>query len=37
VIPWFNGSFKLTMDDQEKTEVLVSRYNVKDLKRYFDL
>lgn len=37
VIPWFNGSFKLTMDDREKTEVLVSRYNVKDLKQYFDL
>jgi DNA-binding LytR/AlgR family response regulator len=37
VIPWFNGSYKLTMDDKEKTEVLVSRYNVKDLKQYFDL
>lgn len=37
VIPWFNGSYKLVMDDKEKTEVLVSRYNVKDLKQYFDL
>jgi len=37
VTPWFNGSFKLTMDDREKTEALVSRYNVKDLKQYFDL
>ncbi len=37
VIPWFNGSYKLTMDDKEKTEVMVSRYNVKDLKQYFDL
>jgi DNA-binding LytR/AlgR family response regulator len=37
VIPWFNGSVKLTMDDKERTEVLVSRYNVKDLKLYFDL
>ncbi len=37
IIPWFNGSFKLTMNDREKTEVLVSRYNVKDLKHYFDL
>jgi len=37
VIPWFNGSYKLAMDDKEKTEVLVSRYNVKDLKQYFDL
>lgn len=35
--PWFNGSFKLTMNDKEKTEALVSRYNVKDLKQYFDL
>ncbi len=37
VIPWFNGSYKLAMADKEKTEVLVSRYNVKDLKQYFDL
>jgi two-component system response regulator LytT len=37
VIPWFNGSYKLTMDDRDRTEVMVSRYNVKDLKRYFDL
>lgn len=37
VIPWFNGSVKLTLDDKDKTEVLVSRYNVKDLKQYFDL
>ncbi len=37
IIPWFNGSFKLVMDDREKTEVPVSRQNVKDLKRYFDL
>jgi len=37
VIPWFNGSYKLIMDDRERTEVPVSRYNVKDLKRHFDL
>ena len=37
VVPWFHGSFKLIMDDREKTEVPVSRYNVKDLKRYFDI
>lgn len=37
VIPWFNGSYKLIMDDRERSEVPVSRYNVKDLKRYFDL
>lgn len=37
VIPWFNGSYKLVMGDKERTEVPVSRYNVSDLKRYFDL
>ena len=37
VIPWFNGSFKLIMDDKERTEIPVSRYNVNDLKRHFDL
>lgn len=37
VIPWFNGSYKLIMDDRERSEVPVSRYNVKDLKRHFDL
>ena len=37
VIPWFNGSYKLIMDDSERSEVPVSRYNVKDLKRFFDL
>jgi len=37
VVPWFNGSYKLIMDDCERSEVPVSRYNVKDIKRYFDL
>lgn len=37
VVRWFNGSFKLTMDDKERTVVQVSRYNVKDLKKHFDL
>jgi len=37
VIPWFNGSYKLVMDDRNHTEVPVSRYNVKDLKRHFDI
>lgn len=37
VIPWFNGSYKLVMGDRERTEIPVSRYNVKDLKRHFDL
>jgi two-component system, LytTR family, response regulator LytT len=37
VVPWFNGSYKLIMDDRERSEVPVSRYNVKDLKRHFDI
>jgi DNA-binding LytR/AlgR family response regulator len=37
VIRWFNGSYKLIMNDKERTEILVSRYNAKDLKRYFNL
>lgn len=37
VIPWFNSSYKLIMNDRDSTEVPVSRYNVKDLKRYFDI
>lgn len=37
VIPWFNGSYKLVMNDRERTEILVSRYNVKELKKYFNL
>lgn len=37
IIPWFNGSYKLIMNDREKTEILVSRYNVKDLKKHFGL
>jgi two-component system, LytTR family, response regulator LytT len=37
VIPWFNGSYKLVMNDREKTEILVSRYNVKELKQYLNL
>lgn len=37
VIPWFNGSYKLIMNDREKTEILVSRYNAKDVKSVFNL
>ncbi|GFE62387.1 LytTR family DNA-binding domain-containing protein [Geobacter sp. AOG2] len=32
IIPWFNGSCKLIMNDSCSSEVLVSRYNAKDLK-----
>jgi DNA-binding LytR/AlgR family response regulator len=37
VIPWFNGSYKLVMGDRERTEILVSRYNAKDLKAALNL
>lgn len=36
-IPWFHGSLKLVMDDRERTEIMVSRYHARDLKRHFDL
>jgi len=37
VIPWFNGSYKLLMDDAKGTKIPVSRYNVLEFKKYFDL
>jgi two-component system, LytTR family, response regulator LytT len=37
VIPWFNGGYRLVMDDTKKTRIPVSRYNVNDIKRHFDL
>ena len=37
IIPWTGGSYKLVMSDRERSEILVSRYNVKELKAYFDL
>jgi DNA-binding LytR/AlgR family response regulator len=37
IIPWFNGSYKLILSDRQKTEVLVSRYNAKELKKYFNI
>ncbi|KAF0182117.1 MAG: two-component system LytT family response regulator LytT [Nitrospirae bacterium] len=37
IIPWFNGSYKLVMNDRQKTEILVSRYHAKELKKHFDL
>lgn len=37
IIPWFNGSYKLILNDRQKTEILVSRYNAKDLKKHFDI
>lgn len=32
VVPWFNGTYLLIMDDPEKTEIPVSRNNVKSFK-----
>jgi DNA-binding LytR/AlgR family response regulator len=37
IIPWSGGSYKLVMSDRERSEIMVSRYNVKELKEYFDL
>ena len=37
IVPWTGGSYKLVMSDKERSEILVSRYNVKDLKAHFDL
>lgn len=33
IIPWSNGSCKLVMNDRAGSEVLVSRYNAKELKQ----
>lgn len=30
---WFNGTYKLVMDDEEESEVPISRNNVKKLKK----
>ncbi|MBI4806476.1 MAG: response regulator transcription factor [Desulfovibrio sp.] len=37
ILPWTGGSYKLIMSDRERTEILVSRYNAKDLKAHFDI
>ncbi|WP_243361030.1 LytR/AlgR family response regulator transcription factor [Fundidesulfovibrio terrae] len=37
ILPWSGGSYKLIMSDRERTEILVSRYNAKDLKVHFEL
>lgn len=37
VVPWFHGSYKLIMNDRDRTEVVVSRANAKELRRFFDL
>lgn len=34
IIPWFNGSCKLVMNDSGRTEIVVSRYHAKELKRH---
>jgi len=37
VVPWFNGGYKLVMADKERTEIQVSRYQIKELKQRFTL
>lgn len=37
ILPWTGGSYKLIMSDRERSEIVVSRYNAKDLKAHFDL
>ena len=37
ILPWTGGSYKLIMSDRERTEILVSRYNAKELKAHFDI
>lgn len=34
IIPWFNGSCKLVMNDPARTEILVSRYHARELKKH---
>ena len=34
---WFNGTYKLVMDDQQKSEIPISRNNVRKLKEYFEI
>jgi two-component system, LytTR family, response regulator LytT len=35
MIPWFHGSCKLVMNNKENTEIDVSRYHAKELKKHF--
>lgn len=37
VVPWFNSSYQLRMDDQKKSDVPVSRSQTKRLKEMFNL
>ena len=37
VIPWFNRSYNLIMDDTDKTRIPVSRHQLQELKKHFDL
>lgn len=37
VFSWFNGSYKVVMDDIEKSEIPVSRNNVKKLRELLDI
>ncbi|MBI4642299.1 MAG: response regulator transcription factor [Deltaproteobacteria bacterium] len=37
IISWFHSSYKLIMNDKERTEILVSRHKAKELKKHFHL
>jgi DNA-binding LytR/AlgR family response regulator len=37
VVPWFNSSYQLRMDDAKKSEIPVSRSQTKRLKELFNL
>ena len=37
IVPWTGGSYKLILSDPERSEIVVSRYNTKDLKAHFDI
>ncbi|WP_010234466.1 LytR/AlgR family response regulator transcription factor [Clostridium arbusti] len=34
---WFNGTYKLVMNDEQKSEIPISRNNVRKLKEYFEI
>lgn len=37
LIPWFNRGYQLVMDDSGRTRIPVSRHQIQELKRQFDL
>lgn len=37
LVPWFNGAYRLVMDDAARSEILVSRYHARELRHRFVL